>query len=225
MGVFGKRAGIMQNGRMRISVGIDEAGRGCVLGPMVVACVAADPADRKWFWKHNVRDSKIVPGPQRDDLAKRIMERCWFRVVVVGAPAIDRAVRDRSLTLNGLERDTMAELLRDFREDFEEREALALVDAPSINAQGFLEQLFHASGWDDMSRLKAKHEADRTDRTVAAASIIAKAERERLIAKLKKELGVDFGCGYSHDETTRAFLKTCPPDAAYVRWSWKTAAI
>jgi ribonuclease HII len=207
----------------RLSVGIDEAGRGCVIGPLVVAVVAADAADRRWFCDWNVRDSKIVPAKQRDDLAKRIKDRCWFQLHVSHPPAIDEAVRDRSRTLNGLELETMARLLREFREEHEDAEALALVDAPSINAQGFLEKLYTASGWDDMSRIHAKHEADRTDRTVAAASIIAKHERERLIAKLKTELGVDFGCGYSHDEVTQAFVRTCPPGATYVRWTWETA--
>ncbi len=208
---------------MRLSVGIDEAGRGCVIGPLVVACVAADAADRKWFWANNVRDSKIVPGPQRDDLAARIKERCWFQLAVVYPPEIDDAVRDRSRTLNGLETEMMADLLHTFIEIHPEREAIALVDAPSINAQGFLEELYIASQWPDMKRLRAKHEADRTDRTVAAASILAKSERERLITELKKELDMDFGCGYAHDEVTRSFVRTCPKNAAYVRWSWKTA--
>lgn len=207
---------------MRLSVGIDEAGRGCVIGPLVVACVAADEADRRWFWKNNVRDSKIVPGPQRDKLAQLIKERCWFQVKVFHAPEIDIAVRDRSRTLNGLELEAMSDLLRDFLDEHAEREAVALADAPSISAQHYLEKLYAASGWPDMERLKAKHEADRTDRTVAAASLIAKSERERLIAKIKRELGVDFGCGYAHDEATREFLKVCPKGASCVRWSWKT---
>jgi ribonuclease HII len=208
---------------MRLSVGIDEAGRGCVIGPLVVACVAADEADRRWFWKNNVRDSKIVPGPQRDKLAAMIKERCWFQLKVVHASLIDEAVRDRSRTLNGLELEMMSELLRDFMDEHAEREAVALVDAPSVSAQHYLEKLYAASGWPDMERLKAKHEADRTDRTVAAASLIAKSERERLIAKIKKEVGVDFGCGYAHDEATLEFVRTCPKDTACVRWSWKTA--
>jgi len=208
---------------MKLHVGIDEAGRGCVLGPLVVACVAADAADRKWFWANNVRDSKIVPAIQRDELAQRIKERCWFQIKIVHPPAIDLAVRDRSRTLNGLELELMAELLREFCDEHAEHEATALIDAPSINAQGFLEKLYVASGWEEMSRLRAKHEADRTDRTVAAASIIAKSERERLIAKLKQELGVDFGCGYSHDAVTRSFVTRCPANAPYVRWTWKTA--
>lgn len=208
---------------MRLSVGIDEAGRGCVIGPLVVACVAADEADRRWFWANNIRDSKIVPEPQRDRLAELIKERCWFQLKVVHPPDIDRAVRDRSRTLNGLELELMSELLREFQDEYDECEAVALVDAPSVSAQRYLEKLYAASGWPDMATLKAKHEADRRDRTVAAASIIAKSERERLIARLKKELGTDFGCGYAHDEVTRGFVARCPKDAPYVRWTWKTA--
>lgn len=75
-----------------------------------------------------------------------------------------------------------------------------------------------------MDRLRAKHKADRKDRTVAATSIIAKTERERLIAHLKQTLGVNFGCGYAHDNMTRAFVKNCPPDAHDVRWTWKLSA-
>lgn len=206
-----------------LSVGIDEAGRGCVIGPLVVAVVAADEADRKWFWTNNVRDSKIVPPKQRDELAKKIKDRCWFQLRVVHPPEIDAAVRDRTRTLNGLELEVMAGLLRDFMDEYPETDANALVDAPSINAQGFLEKLYAASGWDNMDRLHAKHEADRTDRTVAAASVLAKTERERLIVKIKKECGVDFGSGYCHDPLTVEYVNAAPDDAAFVRWSWKTA--
>lgn len=210
---------------MRYSVGIDEAGRGCVIGPLVVACVAADAADRRWFWRNNVRDSKIVPPLERTKLAQEIMQRCWFQIRVAHAPEIDAAVRDRSRTLNGLELESMAALLREYQDEFEERESVALVDAPSISAQHYLEKLYMRSGWPEMERLKAKHEADRTDRTVAAASLIAKFERERLIAKLKTDLDIDFGCGYAHDPKTREHLASCPHDAQYVRWTWSTAQI
>ncbi|MBI4139211.1 ribonuclease HII [Candidatus Uhrbacteria bacterium] len=207
---------------MKLSVGIDEAGRGCVIGPMVVAVVAADEADRRWFWKRNVRDSKLVPPPQRMKLAKEIRERCWFSLKIISPAEVDRAVRDRSRTLNGLELEQMGECLQDALSEFPEREAYAVVDAPSINAQGFLEKLLMHSGWPDMDRLIAKHRADKRDRTVGAASILAKDERERLIAKLKQRLGCDFGSGYCHDERTRLHLKTVPARAPHVRWTWKT---
>lgn len=207
----------------RLSVGIDEAGRGCVIGPLVVAVVVADDADRRWFWKQNVRDSKLVSSKQRDELAIAIKERCWFQLKIAVPKDIDAAVRDRSRTLNGLELEMMSACLKDAMDEYDDHDLFALVDAPSINAQGFLEKLYEASGWDEMETLRAKHHADKLDRTVGAASILAKHERERLIAKLKKELGCDFGCGYCHDDQTLAHLKTVSPDASHVRWSWSTA--
>lgn len=209
---------------MKLHVGIDEAGRGCVLGPLVVACVAATESDRRWFARSHVRDSKIVPGPERDRLAALIRERCWVQVSIAEPPEIDRAVADRSRTLNGLELEQMAELLKRFQTDHPTQEVRVLIDAPSINAEGFRIKLAHASEWKEPTTLFARHRADVTDRTVAAASLVAKAERERLLAIIKQELGIDFGCGYPHDEATRAFLKTCPRGAPYVRWSWKTAS-
>lgn len=185
--------------------------------------MAADEPDRRRFCAWNVRDSKLVPPRQRDVLAQRIKERCWFSIRVAQPPEIDAAIRDRSRTLNGLELEMMADLLREFRTEYPERDAFALLDAPSINAQGFLEQLYMASGWDDMSRLHAMHHADTRNRTVGAASIIAKAERERRIAHLKQELGTDFGSGYCHDERTIAHVKTAPEDAVHIRWMWSTA--
>ncbi|MFA5935561.1 MAG: hypothetical protein WC787_01770 [Patescibacteria group bacterium] len=211
--------------RNALSIGVDEAGRGCVLGPLVVAVVAANESDRRWFAQQNVRDSKIVPAKERDRLADEIKQRCWFSLKVAVAPDVDRAVFDRSRTLNGLELEMMSECLQDALGEFGEREAYALVDAPSINAEGFRIKLFDHCGWPDFDRLDAKHHADTNNRTVGAASLLAKNERERLIAKLKEELGCDFGSGYSHDERTIAHLKTAPEGAAYVRWSWATAKL
>jgi ribonuclease HII len=209
---------------MKRSVGIDEAGRGCVLGSLVVGCVVADESDRRWFAKHHVRDSKIVPPLEREQLARAIKERCWTRLSVATAPMIDLAVRDRMRTLNGLELEMMAQLISNAQTDHLDHDLRAVIDAPSINAERFRMKLLAASTWKEPKHLIARHRADVTDRTVAAASLIAKDERERLLAELKTELGIDFGCGYPHDEATRAFLKTCPEDAPYVRWSWKTAA-
>lgn len=211
-------------------MGVDEAGRGCVLGPLVVATVAATPADLRRFRDWNVRDSKIVPPKQRDELAARIKERCWFDLRVATSPTIDIAVRDRSRTLNGLEMELMADLLRTFRGAHPGRDAVAIIDAPSINAAGFGKKLHDASGWNDIDGFRAMHRADARHRVVGAASIIAKFERERLLAEIKKELGIDFGCGYPHDAQTIAFvnkMKTAPKGlgAVHVRWSWATAQL
>ena len=87
---------------------------------------------------------------------------------------------------------------------------------------GFTKKLIQACAWDSPLPLIAVHHADVNHLTVAAASIIAKDERERLIEELKKTLGIDFGCGYPHDQKTKEYLKVCPKNAAHVRWTWKT---
>ncbi|MCI0479183.1 hypothetical protein L0Y59_01425, partial [Candidatus Uhrbacteria bacterium] len=110
-GISRHHVGMETRGYRTISVGIDEAGRGCVLGPLVAAVVAADGQDRRWFRDRNVRDSKIVPPKERDRLARAIMERCWFAVRIAFPQDIDAAVRDRDRTLNGLELELMADLL------------------------------------------------------------------------------------------------------------------
>lgn len=209
--------------RSLLSAGIDEAGRGCVLGPLVVAIVVATPADRRWFAAQNVRDSKLVPPVQRERLAREIRARCWFRLKVATPLDIDIAVRDRSRTLNGLELEHMAECLDDAHDAFGDEQLKTLVDAPSINAEGFRKKLFEASSWTHFDHLEAKHHADTNNRTVGAASILAKDERERHIALLKEQLECDFGSGYCHDERTIAHLKNAPSGADYVRWSWATA--
>jgi ribonuclease HII len=207
----------------RLSVGIDEAGRGCVLGPLVVAVVAATEADKRKFREWNVRDSKLVPAKQREDLAKRIMDRCWFELRIAEPPAIDAAIADRTRTLNGLERELMTELVLAYRARHPEHPVRITIDAPSINARGFTQQMHTANGWTDDATLRAIHHADALDRSVGAASIIAKYERERLLAALKREIGADFGSGYTSDERTIMHLKTAPEGAVYVRWSWSTA--
>ncbi len=206
----------------KITLGIDEAGRGCVLGPLVIGCVAAKPGDRQWFSKNRVRDSKKVPPDERAWLAEKIKQRCWFQFATVDATEIDIAVRDRTRTLNGLEMEHMSELLRTGMKKHSEALVRGYVDAPSINARGFTKKLIQACAWDSPLPLIAVHHADVNHLTVAAASIIAKDERERLIEELKKTLGIDFGCGYPHDQKTKEYLKVCPKNAAHVRWTWKT---
>jgi ribonuclease HII len=206
-----------------LHAGIDEAGRGCVIGPLVVAIVASEDKDRRWFNKYNVRDSKLVEANKRNELAEQIKERCWHKVLIAEPYEIDDALYDPARSLNELEMEIMITLLRHFQATFPKRESRVLVDAISSNERAIQERLFAGSRKIEEHLIDAKNKADTNDRTVGAASILAKAEREKLIQTIKTQVGHDFGCGYSHDERTRKFLKTCPKQAPYVRWSWATA--
>lgn len=207
-----------------LTIGIDEAGRGCVIGPLVLACVAASDQDRKQFSRWHVRDSKIVPEDERTWLAQKIMARCWHRFHVILPPDIDLAVRDRSRTLNGLEREHMSALLREARQALPNVRLHAIIDCPSINQVRFGQQLSEETAWQEPDTLLATHRADARFMAVAAASIIAKHVREQEICALKSMLDTDFGCGYPHDPLTQAHLRTCGREAPHVRWTWSTAA-
>lgn len=207
------------------TLGIDEAGRGCVIGPLIVGCVSASASDRAWFSKNRVRDSKIVPPDERTWLAEKIMARCWYRVSIASPAEIDEAVRDRSRTLNGLEKERMAELLRYAILDHAPHLSTlrAVIDAPSINAKRFSSELQTLCNWKYPEYFLATHRADARFLPVAAASIIAKHIREQYISQLKQELGTDFGCGYPHDQKTKKHLAMCTKNAPHIRWTWSTA--
>jgi ribonuclease HII len=205
-----------------LTAGLDEAGRGCVIGPLVIAIVVAEERDRRWFAAHDVRDSKVVPPKKRDALAESIRERCWHRIVVIEPEDVDDAVFDTGRSLNDLEMETMVALAKHAQQEFASRSLRVTVDAFGRNEEIFLERFRRALPVLDGHDIRAMHHADALDRSVGAASIIAKTERERCIAELKKDIGRDFGSGYCSDPVTTQFLREFDRDHPMIRKSWKT---
>jgi ribonuclease HII len=207
--------------RPSLYAGLDEAGRGCVLGPMVIAIVSATPKERQWFAEIGVKDSKLLSPKKREDLAKRIRERCWYRLAIAQPFEIDEAVRADNRSLNTLEQDLMSSLIRAFQKTFGDSEARILSDAigryPEYHAKRLREMSMAIPHHTIISRIHA----DRLDKTVGASSIIAKSERERLLAELQATMNFDFGSGYAGDKKAIAFIKQCASDSPIVRWSWK----
>lgn len=212
-----------QISKPRLYAGLDEAGRGCVIGPMAIAIVAANPKDRRWFAEIGVKDSKLLAPKKREDLAARIRERCWYRIIITHPKEIDEAVRSEEQSLNTLEQTMMSSLIRDFQKEFADVEARILSDAISRNTDKHAARLQELSIVIPHHVIEARIAADRIDKTVGAASILAKSERERLLAELQTITPFDFGSGYSGDQKAINFLKQCKPDNPIVRWSWKTS--
>ena len=206
----------------RLTAGLDEAVRGCVIGPLVIAIVVAEEKDRRWFAAHNVRDSKIVPPRERDGLATSIRKRCWHRIITIEPEDVDDAVYDTGRSLNDLEMEAMTALTKHAQQTFVSRSLRVTVDAFGRNEDIFLERFRRALPIIDGHAIRAMHHADALDRTVGAASIIAKAERERCIAELKSDIGVDFGSGYCSDPVTTQFLREFDRNHPMIRKSWKT---
>lgn len=201
--------------------GVDEAGRGCVIGPLVIAGVIIKEEQLPLLTQLGVKDSKLLSPRKREKLAveiTRIAEKCL--TIKLSPKEIDHAVEcKRKLhKLNRLEAQTMAQIVNALKPD------IVYVDAADVSEERFGQHIHE--GLTVKATVIAKHKADRIYPVVSAASIIAKVERDREIAALKAEYG-DFGSGYLTDNKTLEFLKQWirahGEHADCVRKSWKPA--
>lgn len=197
--------------------GIDEAGRGPVIGPLVIACVCVEDDDG--FIKLGVKDSKRHSPKRRDVLADKIhkMGKCAVRVVT--AKDID-ALRSQ-MTLNVIEANGFSSLINETCPEG----STVYVDSASANEEKFAQMI--KSNLDKEVKIVSEHGADDTYPVVSAASVVAKVRRDEEVKRISEELDVDIGSGYPSDPNTRKFLKRwvqehgeLPP---YTRASWQTS--
>jgi ribonuclease HII len=201
-----------------IVCGIDEAGRGPVLGPMVICGVCFFEAELKLLADIGVKDSKKLSPKKRTELAKIIKDKCKnYKTIVVTAQEIDARVENR-ITLNRLEEVKMAEIIEALKPD------IIYVDAADVNEVRFgksLQKLLKYSP----TKIISKHKADDLYPIVSASSIIAKDTRDSIIEELKKNYG-DFGSGYPSDtrsiEFLREWIKEKKKAPLIARKSWET---
>lgn len=201
--------------------GVDEAGRGCVIGPLVIAGVTVKSEKLKLLGELGVKDSKLLSPKKREALYPEIIKLTVnYHVIKVLPDIIDKAVLNtkRLWKLNRLEAITMAEVIQKLNPQE------AYVDAADIIQDRFGNQIQECLT--KKITVIAKHKADRIYPVVSAASIIAKVVRDQEIYKLKKEFG-DFGSGYASDKKTIEFLKSVlnreHEYPSCVRKSWETA--
>ncbi len=198
-------------------LGIDEAGRGSVLGPMVIAGVIIPEKMNKVLERMGVKDSKRLTPHRRVILSRKLRKMFDFEIVVISAREIDD-MRANGINLNDIEKNAMRDLIIKLNPE------KAIVDAVDVKAQRFQNSLCESTGVDVI----AEHKADDTYIQVSAASIIAKAERDEQISKINKEYiktgGI--GSGYPSDPTTKEFLTNYTYDEMpdFVRKSWATVA-
>ena len=199
--------------------GIDEAGRGPCLGPMVLAVAALRKKDEDVLLEIGVKDSKLLSAGERErqlvELEKVLSE---FSFTAVDAAEIDE-LRDRK-SLNEIEAMRIGLLLNAMKK----KPDIVYVDSPDILQENFATRIRKYISFDTV--LKTEHKADVNYPIASAASIIAKVERDRLISELAKKHG-EIGSGYSHDSVTIKFLENfvaknkCLPD--FARKSWITS--
>lgn len=201
--------------------GVDDAGRGAVIGPLVIAGILIDEGELERIVSLGVKDSKLISPAKRRWLAKEIIRIIQDHCIVRIPPEeIDKVVEtgSRLYRLNRLEAKAMAEVLRVLKPK------VAYVDASDVIPKRFARHI--AEELPFKIEIISEHKADRTYPIVSAASILAKVERDRAIADLKKEYG-DLGSGYSSDSKTIDFLEKLMNKSSiypwFVRRSWKTA--
>jgi ribonuclease HII len=200
-----------------VRLGVDEAGKGPVLGPMVAAAVRAPPD----ALPADVDDSKRLRPERRRSMAATLRDHpeTTVGVAVVGVDRIDDPGTDMNRLTVAAHAEALAAAAR--------RGDDAVADAGDVDADRFARRLREAlsSAGADVP-VRAEHGADGSFAHVGAASVVAKVERDARVDALGDRYG-DVGSGYPSDPTTRAFLRewvrehgTLP---ACARASWRTS--
>jgi ribonuclease HII len=200
--------------------GVDEAGRGPVLGPLVVAGVTFK--DDSKLIEYRVKDSKQLTPKRRKMLAKIIQEFALnYEVLVIPAKDIDDM--RKVMTLNEIEVNAFTQVIKKLKPE------TCYVDSADVNEDRFGDDIL--AGLSFKPIIISKHKADENYPIVSAASILAKTRRDEevkeIAQQLEYKLNLPLGSGYPADPITQKFFKTwlerfgkLPP---HTRHSWKTS--
>lgn len=185
---------------MKSILGIDEAGRGPVIGPLVIAGVLINEQDEKKLKDLGVKDSKLLTPKKREELFNKIKKIAKdYEILIIEPKEIDEAVESQELNLNKLEAIKSAMIINKFNPD------LSILDCPTVSTKKY-EDVIRFYLKNKELKLKAENKADVNYPVVSAASILAKVTRDREIEKLKEKYG-DIGPGYPSNEITKKFIK------------------
>jgi ribonuclease HII len=197
-------------------LGIDEAGRGPVIGSMVIAGVLMDSKHAEKLKKMGIKDSKLVIPEKREKLEKEI-RKLAEEVHFILIPAYEIDEKRKRISLNELEALKMSEII----EKFKKKPDKIIIDLPDPDGHKFIARI--KKYIELKTETIAEHKADVNYIEVSAASIIAKVERDREIRELEKKHGIKLNTGYSHDPHTIEFLEKLRGDYPdFVRKSWDT---
>jgi len=199
---------------MRV-LGIDEAGRGCVLGSLVIGAYLVEDVDDETLRIAGAADSKKLSKKRRLAARERLSLLGRADVRQVTAKQID------SGNLNVLEEEVIADLVRSWRPD---RVIIDALGHPSA-IPAVIRRLQSMVGDDLCPTWCMEPKADGTYPTVGAASIFAKTTRDALL-DAQREIYGDFGSGYPSDPKTRSWIqnwaRTGRPWPPMVRTRWQT---
>ena len=196
--------------------GIDEAGRGSVFGPLVIAGISFDLQKINELEKMKIRDSKKITSTKREALYKEIIKICEsIFICKINCMTIDKFVKYNKLNI--LESRFMTVIADNLNAK------KIIVDSCDVNPFRFQEEIKKNLNNKEIS-IYSFHKADSDNIIVSCASIIAKVTRDKEITKIKKTIGKDIGSGYPSDPKTKLFLNqkdNISHYKNYIRLSWK----
>ena len=200
-----------------IICGVDDAGRGSVLGPLVIAGVIMERTKIKHLSEIGVKDSKQLSPNAREMLYKKIIAIVEdYYIARISPKIIDQSVQKNRL--NHLEAKYMAKVISKLRPDS------SYVDSCDVNPSRFGKEISKLA---NSGKIYSRHHADNRFVIVSAASIVAKVNRDKAIRKLRKKY--DLGSGYPSDSKTMHFIKDWILDhnetPVFVRKSWRPVKI
>lgn len=204
-------------------LGIDDAGRGPVIGPMILAGCLIKKDIEKELKSVGVKDSKQLTSKRREFLAEIIREKAESFEITISQPnEIDKSL-DGGTNLNVLEAIKAAEIINKINKGL--KKIRVIIDCPSVSIEK----------WKDMVKQRVKnlsnleivceHKADQNHPSVSAASILAKSMREKEMDKLRKIYGSEIGSGYPSDPLTCRYLESHAKkhaDKGIFRKTWDT---
>lgn len=184
-----------------LTLGIEEAGRGPVVGPMIMCGVLIEQDKEDKLREIGAKDSKLLTPKRREELAKKIKKIIKdYKLVIIQPSEIDKAVSgEDGMNLNWLEAKKSAELINFFNPD------KVILDCPSPNINAYVTFLRKYLKNKDLE-IQAEHKAEKYP-VVAASSILAKVTRDEEVKKIEKITGMSIGSGYVSNPVCQKFLK------------------
>lgn len=195
--------------------GIDEAGRGSIMGPLVIAGISIDSKGIDYLQEEGVADSKKITPSKRERLYPKIIS-CAKSVYIcrIDPKTIDFYVNQNKL--NVLESKFMTIVADNLGAD------KIIIDACDVNLVRFKNSIV-SNLINTSVKIYCFHKADSDNIIVSAASIIAKVTRDRQIERIERKLNEHIGSGYPSDPVTKIFIRNNIRNTLikeYVRFSW-----
>lgn len=210
---------------MALIIGVDDAGRGPVIGPMVLAGVLIKDIHEGIFRNIGVKDSKALTAQKRTEIAEIIRKNSVSHKVILVSPLeIDSSI-DSGVNLNTLEAIKIADVINCLNSvELANENITVVVDCPSPNIIAWKNTLINYIKNPSNLDIKCEHKADANHLSVSAASILAKVERDLEVSKIREKFG-EVGSGYASDPITKKFVEQnweIHKDSGLFRKSWQT---